>query len=87
MLNMVTVEVWGEGKFADGVGAIGKIGWRGEVKTAQLPNPPTPTPATTFYRSSVQLQSKMAASKTWSKITLQNNAWKKVEQGIKKVLF
>jgi len=55
-LDLITVEDWEEEKFAEGEGLKWKK-W----------DSPTPQPASalTLYRSSIQLQSKMATPKTW----------------------
>jgi len=57
---------WGEEIFAEGVGISGENGQGGrgrERKNTFSPNPsPYPASAPTLYRSSIQLQSKMAAS-------------------------
>ena len=49
ILDLVTVEDWGEGRFAKGVGIL----------------TPHPACAPNLYLPSIQLQSKMAALKTW----------------------
>jgi len=54
-LDSVTVEDWGEEIFAEGVGVKLKKWARGQGS-------PYPASASTLYQSSIQLQSKMAAS-------------------------
>jgi len=67
-LDSVTLEDWGEEIFAEGVGVKWRKWVRGEgegkEKNIFFPPPqPLPASAPNLYRSSIQLQSKMAASK------------------------
>jgi len=56
-LDSVTLEDWGEEIFAEGVGVKWRKWARGKGE-GKNPNPSAPS----LYRSSIQLQSKMAAS-------------------------
>jgi len=60
----VILEDWGEEIFAERVGVKWRKWVRGEGKKNSSPAPaPYPASAPTLYRSSIQLQSKMAATK------------------------
>jgi len=62
-LDSVTLEDWGEEIFAEGVGVKWRKWVRGEGEgKKKIPNP-YPASAPSLYRSSIQLQSKIAASK------------------------
>jgi len=63
-LDSVTLEDWGEEIFAEGVGVKWRKWVRGEGKGKQkILFFPHPASAPNLYRPSIQLQSKMAASK------------------------
>ena len=70
-MDLVTVEDWGEKIFGEGIGMKWKQWARGEEKEKCYITSRAPPlslhfdSAPSLYWSSIQLQSKMAASKTW----------------------
>jgi len=62
-LDSVTLEDWGEEIFAEGVGVMWGKWVTGEGERKKKYSHPYPASAPNLYRPSIQLQSKMAASK------------------------